>query len=124
MIIDQTECQLRKKYAVNDHIVSFPTETSHYSRECNPNRKYLSPTLSIGRMYDLYKTKCIQDGKDPVSSDAYRRIFNNEFNLGFGSIKSDICSRCDSGNPTESHKREIPIALEEMKNDRETAFNS
>ena len=40
-------------------------------------------------MYDLYVAKSIQEGEELVSSDAYRRIFNNEFNLGFGSIKSN-----------------------------------
>ena len=38
---------------VKDHIASFPTDTSHYSRTSNPNRKYLSPVLSINKMYDL-----------------------------------------------------------------------
>lgn len=37
------------------HIESFPAESSHYSRNSNPNRKYLSPLLNISKMFSLYK---------------------------------------------------------------------
>lgn len=41
-----------------DHIGSFPAESSHYSRNCNPNKKYLAPTLSISQMHRLYIEQC------------------------------------------------------------------
>ena len=69
---------------VKKHIESFPAYESHYSRKSNPNRKYLSPDLSIAKMYALYKQKCTQDSKKPVSDWVYRRIFNEEYNLTFG----------------------------------------
>ena len=109
---------------VKEHIASFPTETSHYSRAKNPNRKYLSPTLSIGKMYDLYLEKCTDEQERPVSSTPYRKIFNYDFNLGFGSIKSDVCARCDSGEADDAHKSEIEKSLLKMKEDRSSALNS
>ena len=37
--------EIRQK--VREHISSFPAEKSHYSRNDNPRRVYLSPSLSI-----------------------------------------------------------------------------
>ena len=47
-----------KTKAVKEHIESFPKYRSHYSRQDNPNRSYLSPALSVTKMYSLYKEKC------------------------------------------------------------------
>ena len=30
-----------------------------------------------------------------ISQDYYRRVFNTEFNLGFGLPRTDTCARCD-----------------------------
>lgn len=109
---------------VRDHIASFPTNSSHYSRTSNPNRRYLSPLLSIAKMYDLYRTKCIDESKSPVTAAAYRRTFCCYFNLGFGSIQSDVCARCDSGDANEEHRKEIELALELMKKDRQESLES
>jgi len=72
---------------VHEHIHSFPTDSSHYSRVCNPNRMYLAPTLSINSMYDLYVDKCKASSHVPVSSAMYRTVFTSDFNLGFASVK-------------------------------------
>lgn len=40
-----------------DHIKTFPAEESHYSRNKNPHKKYLSPLLNQSRMYELYIQK-------------------------------------------------------------------
>ena len=37
--------------------MSFPTRQSHYSRHDNPGRLYLSPDLSIAKMYQMFLTK-------------------------------------------------------------------
>ena len=63
---------------VKEHIESFPAYESHYSRKDNPNRKYLSPSLSISKMYQLFKDFC------SVSEWKYRQIFNTHFNYTFG----------------------------------------
>ena len=69
---------------VKEHINSFPKYQSHYSRSDNPNRHYLSPSLSVALMYTLYKEKCAEDGMNPVSDWVYRKVFKEEFNLSFG----------------------------------------
>ncbi|KAL3268620.1 hypothetical protein HHI36_007726 [Cryptolaemus montrouzieri] len=45
---------------VRDHIASFPSYQTHYSKSENPNRKYLLPDLNVLAMYDLYKEKCME----------------------------------------------------------------
>ena len=67
----------------------FPCYQSHYSRQDNPNRKYLSPDLSISKMYALYKE---EQGEQAVSEWKYRQVFNSSFNLTFGRyIGADYC---------------------------------
>ena len=69
---------------IKEHIEKFPCYESHYSRNENPNRKYLSPSLSIAKMYHLYKDHCTENGVVPVSEWKYREVFNTSFNLSFG----------------------------------------
>lgn len=69
---------------IKQHIESFPKYKSHYSRQDNPNKKYLSPELSISTMYSLYKEKMEKDAVDPASMWVYRKVFNESFNLSFG----------------------------------------
>jgi len=105
---------------VKQHIMLFPAESSHYSRESNPNRMYLSPDLNINRLYGLYKIWCCENRYEPVSSRSYRDIFNTQFNLGFGSPKSDTCTVCDIGVNAE-HKAAAEHAFVIQKQDRELA---
>ena len=75
---------------VINHIKKFPCYESHYSRNSNPNRKYLSPSLSIPKMYRLYKEDCQANGLEAsavVSEWKYRKIFKTEFNLSFGRLE-------------------------------------
>ncbi len=69
---------------VKEHIEQFPRYESHYSRQDNPHRQYLSPSLSIAKMYSLYKDECSECEQQPVSSWTYRKIFNCEYNFSFG----------------------------------------
>ena len=69
---------------VKQHVESFPQYQSHYSRESNPNRKYLSPDLNLIKMYELYKKACADADRQPISDWVYRRVFNEDFNLAFG----------------------------------------
>ncbi|CAB3247308.1 unnamed protein product [Arctia plantaginis] len=80
---------------IRAHIKSFPKFKSHYSREDAPFKRYLSPELSVAKMYSLYKEKVIAEGKQPVKDQIYRKVFNNEFNLGFYKLRSDTCNTCD-----------------------------
>ena len=70
--------------SVKEHITSFPQYESHYSRNDNPNRKFLSPDLKISKMYSMYKAKCVSDGNKTVSEWIFRKTFNENFNLTFG----------------------------------------
>ena len=70
---------------IKAHINSFPKYKSHYSREDNPHREFLSPSLTLQKMYVLYKEKCEGEGNVHVASDwIYRKVFNEHFNLSFG----------------------------------------
>lgn len=61
---------------VKKHIKSFPAFQSHYTRKDNPLRKYLSPTLDVRKMYNLYKIYCKNKNTSPVKEHTYRYIFN------------------------------------------------
>ena len=69
---------------IKAHINSFLKYKSHYSRSDNPHKNYLSPDLSIDKMYRLYKEKCDKESATPVSQWVYRKTFTENFNLSFG----------------------------------------
>lgn len=77
---------------VHEHILSFPSEPSHYSREENHGKEYLAPGLDITKMHTLYKEKF---PGSPISYDFYFRYFHANFNLRFTKPKSDTCETCD-----------------------------
>ena len=77
--------------SVKDHIKSFPIMESHYVR-ARSNRQYLSSSLSLLKMFDLYLGW--NRGKPCVSHQTYLNIFNFDFNLGFHKPKEDMCDRC------------------------------
>ena len=52
------------KECIREHIKSFPKRASHYSRNDNRKRAYLSENLSISRMYRLYLDKYEPEVKD------------------------------------------------------------
>ena len=87
------------KNQIRDHIRSFPSRESHYSRQNNKNRKYLPEGLSIARMYRLYIEKYetdLEGGQKPTVKEwLYRKIFTEEFNISFGYPRSDTCETCD-----------------------------
>jgi hypothetical protein len=47
---------------IHAHIDSFPAMESHYARK-DSNQKFLSSSLNIRKMYDLYVKECQQKGK-------------------------------------------------------------
>ena len=111
-----------QRQRVHDHIKSFPAEMSHYSRAKNSNRMYLSSTLSVNVMYKDYANRFIGNEK-PVSGTMYRSIFCSDFNLGFGSPRSDTCGRCETllGDTLNRHKQSADEAYKQLKIDRELA---
>ena len=46
-------------------------------------------------MYSLYVESCEKNNINPVKISYYRKIFNNNYNLGFHVPKSDRCDKCE-----------------------------
>lgn len=86
---------------VKDHIDSFPRVPGHYTRK-DSNREYLGADLNITRMYELYKAKCTECNCEPVKSQMYRKIFNEEYNISFHIPKKDKCNLCSKYEMAES----------------------
>ena len=110
--IGEDVCEL-----IRGHIRSFPTRGSHYSREDNSGRTYLSPELSIARLHRDFLEKHdpeylrleeenrqrkishqpLQKLRKPIASEHfYHDIFVREFNIHFGYPRTDTCGTCDS----------------------------
>ncbi|CAG9826576.1 unnamed protein product [Diabrotica balteata] len=123
---------------VRKHIQNFPSYQSHYTRNKNPNRRYLSSDLNVTLLYRLYSVYCQEQVIVPVSSDIYRRTFNNEYNLHFHVSQKDTCSKCDAYKlkkaaatdaneikqievEHELHLRKAELARTSMKKDTEKA---
>lgn len=122
-------------------INTFPAYHSHYSRNDNENRKYLSPDLNIVKLYELYKEKCEGESIVPLSSFVFRKIFNTNFNLHFHRPQTDTCQRCDKFKAElqstqitdeqrnqiiterELHQRKAQAVKETLKRDIEDAKN-
>jgi len=86
--VDVAEC-------VKMHISSFPTYQSHYSRRDNISRVYLGQELTIAKMHRLYMETADEKNWPRVSLDVYRRIFCENFNMGFRLPQTDTCKVCD-----------------------------
>ena len=79
---------------VRQHIESFPTMESHYTRK-DSNKQYLSCDLSIRKMVDLYSIERKEKHQKCVSEKVYRDIFCTEYNLSFHRSKKDQCMLCN-----------------------------
>ena len=95
------------KEQIREHIRSFPRRQSHYSQSSNCSREYLPEGLSIAEMHRLYLAQYEpQAGDKPAVKEwLYRKVFNEDFNLGFGYPQSDTCQLCDG----------LKIALEALQ---------
>ena len=79
---------------MKDHIKGFPVMESHYTREAT-NRKFLSSNLNIAKVYDIFlELHTDLDGLPKFGS--YRKLFCENFNLGFHRPKKDQCSECNA----------------------------
>ena len=105
------------KELIREHIQSFPTRHSHYSRSDNSGRVYLSLELSIARLHRMFlethdpeyiqmeqsniQRRIVHEPAEKlrkpfVSEHLYHDIFVTEFNIHFGYPRSDTCDTCDS----------------------------
>lgn len=73
-------------------LAAFPKVPSHYCRQ-RSSRLYLSPDLSIEKLYTLYKDKC---GTEAVNLNVFRRLFKeHDPPLAIFKPKKDQCSICN-----------------------------
>lgn len=91
----------RREKAIN-HIQSFPTITSHYSRKSSPNARYLHTDVVTKRqMYDLYKVWLEENHprEVPCSWHYYDDILKSHFpHLKLYKPRQDTCKTCDIYN--------------------------
>lgn len=76
-----------RKRSVMNFLNKLKCVESHYCRSQTTSRMYLSSELNIRKLYKMY------DGI-PVRESYFRKIFNTEYNLGFGNPRTDVCSTC------------------------------
>lgn len=107
---------------VMDHISSFPTLPSHYSRR-DTTKQYLEGSLNITKMYELYVEDCKEKGREPVKRNIYRDVFTTRFNIGFHKPAKDSCLQCDKFKAgivsQEEHDKHI-AAKERARQEKET----
>lgn len=83
-----------KKEAVLNFIKKFHTIETHYCRSKISNRQYLPGELNITQMHKMLLEES-ESNKD-VKLCYFRGIFNGNFNIGFKTPASDLCSQCIS----------------------------
>lgn len=66
-----------------------------YSSLCF-DTKCLCQWSALKRCFDEYSEYCSKLRCTALSSDKFRRIFTEEYNIGFKSLKTDTCKDCDS----------------------------
>lgn len=98
-------------FQINTHINNFPKRKSHYSRSDNSIVKYLSPNLSVAKLYRMYLEKyepnfwplyntANREGREitmkPVVKYSYfANYFASNYNISFAYPRSDTCQTCD-----------------------------
>ena len=82
-----------KKEEVRRHILSYPSDESHYTRK-KSTRKYISADLSVREMYNSYCKQCKSSNTEPAKEWLYRIIFD-ELGLSFKTPLVDTCKKCD-----------------------------
>ncbi|XP_072041703.1 uncharacterized protein [Amphiura filiformis] len=95
------------KQQICNHIRKFRCRSSHYGINKTPSLKFLPSTLSINKMYLMFKDE--YTGPLEVQYGLYHQVFVSNFNLGFGSPRKDVCSFC-----TE-HKVQIRATTDQQK---------
>ena len=105
--------------SVRTHIRLLPAVSSHYTRAKSPERKYLTPDLSVVKLYALYQDYVTQLDPpiEPVSESYYRKVFTTEFNIGFAPARTDTCNTCDrlQGQIQHYDANQSPVPLEELQ---------
>lgn len=80
-----------RRKSVRQFVGSLKASESHYNR-AKSKRLYLKSDMNITKLWKIYNSK--SDPELQVKHGFFRKIFCNEFNIGFGSSASDLCSFC------------------------------
>lgn len=83
---------VEKRSAICSFIETLKCSEPHYCRSKQGCRMYLSSDLNIKKIWRLYNESV--DHTKKVKQSFFRRIFNSTYNLGFGTPRTDVCSRC------------------------------
>lgn len=86
---------------------------SHYCRKTS-SKLYLENNLSISKIYDLYKEKCEENSKTPVSINVYRR--NSALNIITNFIRRKKTNVGHATNISKQKLRTLQIWLCGKKN--------
>lgn len=87
-------------------INKLPAVPSHYCRK-DTTRKYLPTELkNVSNLYRMFKQHLATEGdkKSKVSLQVFKKIFKNEFNIGFHVPKKDKCLTCEKQKNTDKDK--------------------
>lgn len=104
--------------AVKKFIKNLPAVPSHYCRQ-DSSKVYLSQEFkNMSNLYNLYKKHYVEQGIDVVSERIFRKIFQENFNIGFHVPKKDKCLKClqfeKNDNPEkQKEKQDHEIEKEE-----------
>jgi hypothetical protein len=79
---------------VKNFIKGLPAVPSHYCRQ-DSSRVYLPQEFkNVSKLYGMYKTRCENALIDFISEKLFRKVFTEEFNIGFHVPKKDKCVKC------------------------------
>ncbi|KAK4299195.1 hypothetical protein Pmani_028513 [Petrolisthes manimaculis] len=77
---------------VKDHIHSFLTVSSHYTRAKSPHHRNLETNLTVKKMYRMY-VKQMKNEHHPTEDIVKESFYRNLFNTTFKPPKTDTCSK-------------------------------
>lgn len=78
------------KEKIREFLKNLPASESHYNRK-KSCRVYISSELNLAVLSKMYNSK---NPEYKSSLSMFKRIFYNEFNIGFSSPASDVCGTC------------------------------
>ncbi|VEN40468.1 unnamed protein product [Callosobruchus maculatus] len=81
-----------KKEAMSEYIESLKSVESHYCRSAVSTRTYLPCDLNIKRLAKMYNDSVEEHLQ--AKESFFRFYFNTNYNIGFGTPKTDVCSTC------------------------------
>ncbi|CAH2088121.1 unnamed protein product [Euphydryas editha] len=80
---------------IKNHIDSIPRIESHYLRQ-QTTREYIDGGKNLTDLYTDYQKECLNNGVEAAKIHTYRKVFNEDYNIGFHTPKKDQCELCIS----------------------------